>query len=161
MRAKRSLHVRDRLRVLLDERRWRDYTRVPGSPSFFYRAPICAAFLALATAAHADPCEAPLPKPGAVFSGPVRYVGDGDSLCVAGPQGLIEVRVADFYSVELNEPGGREAKARAERALLGRNLVCRAGKRSFDRVVAWCTLNGRPLRDVLRGAGVEQGGRGT
>lgn len=31
------LNVRDRLRSLLDERRWRDYTRVPGSPSIFYR----------------------------------------------------------------------------------------------------------------------------
>lgn len=31
------LTVRDRLRALSDERRWRDYTRVPGSPSIFYR----------------------------------------------------------------------------------------------------------------------------
>lgn len=38
MRSTRPiLSVRDRLRVLLDERRWRDYTRVPGSPSIFYR----------------------------------------------------------------------------------------------------------------------------
>lgn len=37
----------------------------------------------VATPARADPCEAPLPtEAGAVFSGEVRYVGDGDSLCV-------------------------------------------------------------------------------
>lgn len=27
----------DRIRSILDERRWRDYVRVPGSPSIFYR----------------------------------------------------------------------------------------------------------------------------
>jgi hypothetical protein len=32
-----KLTTRDRLRALLDERRYRDYTRVPGSPSIFYR----------------------------------------------------------------------------------------------------------------------------
>jgi len=31
--------VRDRLRSLIDERRWRDYTRVPGSPSIFLHTP--------------------------------------------------------------------------------------------------------------------------
>lgn len=31
------LAVRDRLRVRLDEQRWRAYVRVPGSPSIFYR----------------------------------------------------------------------------------------------------------------------------
>ncbi len=44
---------------------------------------------------------------------------------------------------------------------MGRRLVCRAGKRSYDRVVGYCTLNGRPLRDVLRAAGVAEGGRGA
>lgn len=114
----------------------------------------------LAGPALADPCEAPLPKPGQVFSGPVAYVGDADSLCVRTPAGLVEVRVADFYGVELNEPGGHQAKARAERALMGRQLICRAGRRSYDRVVGYCHLNGRPLGDVLRQAGVQEGGRG-
>jgi hypothetical protein len=52
------------------------------------------ASLGLAGPALADPCKAipdrgPAPAwlaPGARFSGPVVYVGDGDSLCVAvGP----------------------------------------------------------------------------
>ncbi len=51
-----------------------------------------------ATPAHADPCEGRLPKEGTSFSG-VRYVGDGDSLCV-GPAGQpdrwIEVRLGVF-----------------------------------------------------------------
>ncbi|HEY2355973.1 MAG TPA: hypothetical protein VGH86_00880 [Phenylobacterium sp.] len=67
---------------------------------------------ALASSAAADPCKAipdrgPAPaylSSGATFSGPVVYVGDGDSLCVAvgeGPQNWVEVRLADFYAPEL------------------------------------------------------------
>ena len=51
------------------------------------------------TPAVADPCRAPLPPPGSSFSGMVRYVGDGDSLCVgpaSHPERWIEVRLGDF-----------------------------------------------------------------
>jgi hypothetical protein len=76
--------------------------------------------LPVATTAMADPCKAipdqgPMPtylQPGARFSGPVVYVGDGDSLCVGvGPQpdAWVEVRLADFTAPELNEPGGPQA----------------------------------------------------
>jgi micrococcal nuclease len=113
--------------------------------------------------ALADPCEAPLPKAGTVFSGVVRYIGDGDGLCV-GPAGRpdrwIEVRLADFYAPELHDSGGRDAKDRLARLASGRTLVCRAGRRSYDRVVAACTLGGRPLGDLLRVAGGVEGGRG-
>lgn len=125
------------------------------------RAFILAAGLALvASQAQADPCSAPLPKRGQVFSGPVRYVGDGDSLCVSGPAGLIEVRVADFYAPELNEHGGRQAKAALTSIAIGRRVVCKAGKRSYDRVVAVCSLGGRSIGDHMRAAGVREGGRG-
>lgn len=129
---------------------------------------------ALAPAAIADPCEAipkkgPMPatlKPGAAFKGSVVYVGDGDSLCVApgGPTSpsttWIEVRLADFYAPELSEPGGREAKAALERVAMGRHAWCRAQHRSYDRVVARCSINGRDIADLLRAAGVRQGGNG-
>jgi hypothetical protein len=36
--------------------------------------------------ALADPCEGPLPAKGTTFTGVVRYVGDGDGLCI-GPAG--------------------------------------------------------------------------
>lgn len=124
------------------------------------RTILSAAFILCATAALADPCEAPLPKRGQVFSGPVRYVGDGDSLCVAGANGLIEIRVADFYAPELHEPGGKHAKAALTSIAMGRTVVCKAGKRSYDRVVARCTLNGVSLGDRMRQAGVREGGRG-
>jgi endonuclease YncB( thermonuclease family) len=113
--------------------------------------------------AHADPCKAPLPSSGTIFSGQVRYVGDGDSLCVgqaSNPATWIEVRIADFYAPELNTSGGQDAKVALQRLALGRTLQCRAGKRSYDRVVAWCTLDGRSLADGMRQAGIMEGGNG-
>lgn len=129
------------------------------------------AALALATPALADPCKAipdrgPMPsylKRGATFSGPVTYVGDGDSLCVAVGQGAanwVEVRVEDFYAPELNAPGGREAKQTLTRLAYGKRAVCTASHRSHDRVVATCRINGVSVGDLMRGAGVVEGGNG-
>lgn len=59
------------------------------------------AALLLPTAALAAPCEGPLPSSGTSFGGTVRYVGDGDSICVgnsSNPAEWIEIRVADFYA---------------------------------------------------------------
>ena len=118
---------------------------------------------AWASPALADPCEGAIPCKGTTFSGVVRYVGDGDGLCV-GPAGRpdlwIEIRLADFYAPELHEPGGANAKRRLERLVSGRTLTCRAGRRSYDRVVATCALGGRPLGSLLRDAGGIEGGRG-
>lgn len=85
-------------------------------------------FLCAPALAFADPCEGPLPRrAGAEFSGIVRYVGDGDSLCVgtsSDPATWIEVRLADFNAPELHADGGAAAKncartrgAGAERAM--------------------------------------------
>lgn len=90
------------------------------------------AALTTATAAKADPCKAipdrgPMPPylhRGAHFSGPVVYVGDGDSLCVAvgqGPANWVEIRLEDFYAPELHSPTGPAAKAALERLAMGRN----------------------------------------
>ncbi len=122
--------------------------------------------------ALADPCKAipdkgPMPahlKPGSTFSGQVSYVGDGDSLCVAlgpSPTDWVEVRIADFYAPELHEPGGQEAKAALERIAKGRRVECRAVRQSYDRVVAPCALQGRSLGDLMRSAGVREGGNGS
>lgn len=116
-----------------------------------------------ASPALADPCEGPLPAKHASFTGVVRYVGDGDGLCV-GPAGRpdrwVEVRLGDFYAPELHERGGPEAKRQLERLVLGRMIVCRAGRRTYDRVVGHCTLGGRPLGQLLRAQGAAEGGRG-
>lgn len=127
--------------------------------------------LALASPALADPCHmipdrGPMPAAlaaGKAFAGPVVYVGDGDSLCVAlGPDPLqwAEVRLADFYAPELAQPGGQEAKAVLDRIAKGRRIECAAQHRSYDRVVARCTLQGRGLGDLMREAGAPEGGNG-
>jgi endonuclease YncB( thermonuclease family) len=118
---------------------------------------------ACAAPAIADPCEGPLPSKGARFFGVVRYIGDGDSLCLGPkdrPEQWIEVRLADFYAPELREPGGVLAKKALEKLVLGKTLVCQAGRRSYDRVIGSCTLDGRPVGDWLRRSGVPEGGRG-
>jgi len=123
------------------------------------------------SAAHADPCKAipdkgPMPawlSRGSVFTGPVRYVGDGDSLCVSarpGPEGLVEVRLADFYAPELHEEGGEQAKEALERIAMGKLAACVAMHRSYDRVVATCIIEGRDVGEMMRRAGVAEGGNG-
>lgn len=136
------------------------------SPAHAFAA---AALFLLPAAARADPCEGPLPGvAGRTFSGPVRYVGDGDSLCIgrsANTKSWIEVRLADFDAPELHDPGGQRAKALLQRVTSGRELVCRAtpGRNGrvvvYDRVIAACTLGGRRLGDGLRAAGGSEGGR--
>lgn len=112
------------------------------------------------TPAMADPCNAELPQKGEKFSGPVTYIVDGDGLCVGNDRGGIEVRLGDFDAPELREPGGKEAKAALERIALRRHVECiRTGRKTWDRVVSVCTLNGRPLGDVMRAAGISEGGR--
>jgi endonuclease YncB( thermonuclease family) len=133
--------------------------------------------LAIAAPALADPCttipnDGPAPaflRPGAVVEGPVVYVGDGDGLCVAiGPRtgrDWVELRLADFYAPELSDPGGRTAKSALERLTRGRRLRCDVGRQTYYRVVEACRVvdgpnAGRPLGQLLREAGVREGGRG-
>lgn len=127
--------------------------------------------LTFASAAMADPCEAipdrgPMPaylRPGATFTGPVVYVGDGDSLCVGvgqRPTGWVEVRIADFYAPELHAPGGEAAKATLVRIAMGKLAVCVAEHRTHDRIAAVCRIGYRSVGDLMRAAGVREGGRG-
>jgi micrococcal nuclease len=100
---------------------------------------------------------------GRTFAGPVVYVGDGDSLCIATgrtPESWVEVRIADFYAPELRQPGGREAKRVLEGLAMGKHAVCRAQKRSYDRVVANCRIGGVSIGDLMRAQGVAEGGNG-
>lgn len=123
---------------------------------------------ALPAVAQADPCEGRLPtRAGETFDGIVRYIGDGDSLCVgrtADPEAWIEVRLADFDAPELSERDGRRAREILSRLVRGRQLACtavrgRSGRVvSHDRVIATCRLNGRRIGDLLRAQGAPQGG---
>lgn len=137
------------------------------------RIALTAAAVLFATPVLADPCKripdrGPMPPelaPGRAFAGPVVYVGDGDSLCVEtrrgqGGAGWVEVRLADFYAPELNAPGGRAARQALADIAMRERVSCVAGRRSYDRVVARCTLNGVSLGDLMRRRGVREGGRG-
>lgn len=130
-----------------------------------------AACLAFAAPALADPCKAipdkgPTPAylaKGRTFSGPVTYVGDGDSLCVSvapGAAGMVEVRIADFYAPELHAPGGKEAKQSLERIAFSKRAVCTAQHRSYDRVVAVCRIGGVSIGELMRDHGIVEGGNG-
>ena len=129
------------------------------------------AALTTATAAKADPCKAipdhgPMPSylhRGAHVSGPVVYVGDGDSLCVAvgqGPANWMEIRLEDFYAPELHSPTGPAAKAALEKVAMGRNAACIVNRQSYDRVIATCRIGSRSIGDLLRAAGSIEGGNG-
>lgn len=130
---------------------------------------ILAASLFAPAVAHADPCEGRLPsRAGESFSGVVRYVGDGDSLCLGpstDPATWIEVRLSDFDAPELHSPTGRNDRDRLSALVRGRVLACVAvrGRNGrvivYDRVIASCRLNGRPVGDLLRAAGGREGGR--
>lgn len=124
--------------------------------------------LASPLVAHADPCEGPLPtRAGATFSGTVRYVGDGDSLCVgrsSDPNEWIEVRLADFDAPELREQNGPRSRDILTRLARGRQVECTATRGrsgrvvSHDRVIATCLLGGRRLGDLLRSQRAPPGG---
>lgn len=135
------------------------------------RPTIVLAALALATPVLADPCTARVTgyKPGSVITGSVRYIGDGDGLCVGNtpdPATWTEIRIADFRSPELHEPGGKEAKRALERLALGKQVICTAtldrrarSTRSFDRLIAVCRIEGVSVGNWMRAAGVKEGGR--
>lgn len=123
-----------------------------------------AALMLFPAAALADPCEGRLPsQQGETFSGQVRYVGDGDSICIgpsADPATRMEVRLPDFDAPELNRPGGRESRTVGGRVPACAAVRGRSGRVIvYDRAIAACRLNGRGLGDLLRAAGGWEGGR--
>lgn len=121
---------------------------------------ILAALMLAPSVVRADPCEGSLPeRAGTVFGGTVRYVGDGDSLCVgqsADPATWIEVRLSDHDAIELNDRGGRQPRDALVDLAMGRTVRCtvvrgRNGRvRSWDRVITQCRINGTPLARLLR-----------
>lgn len=133
-----------------------------------YAAAVAGGLAVCPTPAQADPCEAALPRQaGQTFAGTVRYVGDGDGLCVgmsADPTTWIEVRLADFDAPELRSAEGPRAKAILHRIAFGLVAECTAKRgrggrvTSFDRVIAICLANGRSLGDQMRSAGAPEGG---
>lgn len=129
---------------------------------------VAVAIIALPAVAHADPCEGQLPsRAGTEFSGIVRYIGDGDSLCVGrttDPNEWIEVRLADFDAPELREPEGPRSRDLLIRLVRGREVTCTAERGrsgrviSHDRVIATCRIGRQQLGSLLRARGAPEGG---
>ncbi|UPT63426.1 MAG: nuclease [Hyphomonadaceae bacterium JAD_PAG50586_4] len=140
----------------------------PSAPPASAAAPVAPPVAPTATPSGDDPCTAALPTAaGAEFAGVVRHVIDGDSLCVGPADGdgstWIEVRLMDFDAPEHNHAGGAAAEETLTRLVLDRAVECvvtpgRSGTRSWDRTHAVCRLDGAALGDLLRGAGVDEGG---
>jgi micrococcal nuclease len=110
----------------------------------------------------ADPCKGSLPAPGTKFSGEVRYVDDGDSLCIGtsdNPNTWVEVRLDDFNAPGLRSNDGQNAKSTLEGVALGRSAQCIAGNRFGDQVVAHCILISNSIGYLMHRAGVREGGR--
>jgi endonuclease YncB( thermonuclease family) len=126
--------------------------------------------IGFAPLAAADPCEAELPsRAGTEFGGAVRHIIDGDSLCVGPDSGdgstWIEVRLMDFDAPEAREAGGAQATAILRQMAMDQEIQClvtrsarNGSTRSFDRVHAVCRINGVLIGDLMRQAGVEEGG---
>lgn len=117
--------------------------------------------LMITGAAKADPCKGLLPKKGAAFSGIVRYIVDGDGLCIGDnqdPKTWIEVRLADFNAPELHGPGGADARTALSVLAMNKRASCIASHKSYDRVVAACKIGGRPIGALLHERGIEEGG---
>lgn len=135
------------------------------------------AFLTLAGPALADPCGAipekgPLPawaKAGAHVIGSARYFVDGDGLCIsasADPATWVEFRIADFYAPEIHAPGGQQAKAALQRIVGSHPVDCTIVRgdhraiRSYDRLIGVCRVGGVSVGELMRRAGVAEGGKG-
>jgi micrococcal nuclease len=118
-----------------------------------------ALMLALVTACAAPARPEPLPivrdcAPGGfvalrepVWTGAATAIIDGDSFCL----GEAEIRLQRFDAPEWDEAGGPEARD-ALGALLARGPVtCEARARSYDRVIAACSLvDGKRIEDALK-----------
>jgi hypothetical protein len=115
------------------------------------RTGLSGAIVALGAAAFAAPslaqtCRAPAPAAGQIVSGPVLHVIDGRTLCIAlgpTPDRWIPLRISPSVTPL---PSDRE---RLMAATFSQSLTCRVtGGREAVKVAA-CTLDGRPLGDLL------------
>jgi len=80
---------------------------------------------------------------------------DGDSLRC----GWERIRLYDVYAAELNEPGGREARANLRRLIRSGELrIVRRGKDRYGRTLADLYVNGRKIVQEDIGP---RAGRGT
>lgn len=94
-------------------------------------------------------CSAAAPAPGAVLSGPVLQVMDGQTLCIAQgptPDRWIQVRLEGMVN-----PGARSALMAASFA---KDVVCNVERRNPEGVVGRCAVDGAPLDELVESGSI-------
>src|SRR5690606_8535109 len=80
------------------------------------------------------------------LTGPVTHVRDGDTIEL----GSMAIRFEGIAAPEGREPGGDEATEAIEALVLGKEVRCElTGKRTYDRCVAVCYLDGADIEAVM------------
>ncbi|MEO0642815.1 MAG: hypothetical protein AAFY47_05265 [Pseudomonadota bacterium] len=89
-----------------------------------------------------------VPSPALVWTAHATAIIDGDSFCM----GAVEIRTQRWNAPEWNEPGGERVAADLAALLAAYGpLTCEAKARSYDRVIARCSLSdGTELRSAMR-----------
>ena len=87
----------------------------------------------------------------AELEGTVTRVRDGDTIEVEGTA----VRLSGLHAPEMDQPGGREAKAFMMDMVAGKQVRCvLEGQRNHDREIGDCFLNDRDISAELIAAGL-------
>jgi micrococcal nuclease len=95
--------------------------------------------------AGASPADA-AKCPRGTLTGQVTHVRDGDTIEL----GSMAIRFEGIAAPEGSEPGGAEATEAIEALVLGKELRCElTGKRTYDRCVAVCYLNGADVEALM------------
>ena len=77
---------------------------------------------------------------GSTVEGTVTHVRDGDTIEI----GETAVRLSGLHAPEMDEHGGREARAFMVELVAGKRVQCQLeGRRSYDREIGDCFLDGR------------------
>ena len=85
------------------------------------------------------------------IEGTVTHVRDGDTIEI----GETAVRLSGLHAPEMDEAGGREARAFMVELVEGKRVQCRLeGRRSYDREIGTCALDGRDIAGLLIAEGL-------
>ena len=136
--------------------------RPPGRPP-----PCEVTAMAMASTPTPVPAPVPAPTPTYIYRATLVRVVDGDTYELLIDLGMrvahrALVRLHGFYAPESRTAEGQAATARASELLTGQSLVVQTFKdqQTFARWLADVYVNGRPLPELLREAGVKEGGVG-
>lgn len=84
------------------------------------------------------------------FTGQCTSVSDGDTITVQSGRQEVKVRLHGIDCPEKDQPGGKEAKAYTERAVLHKSVVIHPTDTDrYGRTVAWVVVGGQSLNAFL------------